>query len=146
MTAEEKKRLRELIRSGLRWTRAKSARYATAPHEYIIWHWEDCRAAYVEIAALVRRYGRIGMWRGYKYRFLVLDGCAYWEDQPAMNRSNARNLEHNGHNPGYPCPDAMIDYSGVPDEARCAQGERQEQDHPDPEYDLDEPSEPRDDE
>jgi len=92
LTADEAREVRKIIRK-VEWTTASSPRYRTAPHRYVIKfrtlgitkaEWDR----FAELIAGVRR-----TWRGYSYKYLILDRRCYWVDWPALNCASVGTLD-----------------------------------------------------
>lgn len=73
------------------WETARSLRYATAPHQYII-----CFRSGPEwkvFADAIRTHGVYRTWKGHRYKYLILDRKCYWVDFPALNRADDSTLD-----------------------------------------------------
>src|SRR5216684_6177923 len=88
MTTDEVSELRETIAKAT-WEVAKT--YKDAPHSYII----KFRSGpeWGKFAGLIKHCGTYRTWKGHRYKYLVLDGKAYWVDWPALNRADAATLD-----------------------------------------------------
>jgi hypothetical protein len=73
------------------WKTATSPRYKNAPHSYIIWF--NGVTTWRWFAGRIRKHGQYRTWRGHKYKYLLLDGEAFWLDWPALNRAKANTLD-----------------------------------------------------
>lgn len=89
-------RLRDIIKSEP-WKAASSARYADAPHTYLICFWYPKPATGVslwkEFADAIKECGEYKTWKGYRYKYLQIDSYVYWVDFPALNRAKAETLD-----------------------------------------------------
>lgn len=92
-------KLRKFIREQ-KWKSASSPAYANAPHSYIIAFWYpgpdsrfDNKTPWKWFADLIREHGTYRSWRGHRYRYLLLDGYAFWTDFPALNKARQDTLD-----------------------------------------------------
>lgn len=85
-------RLRKFIRK-TKWKQASSPRYADAPHAYVVFF--DCAApaTWKWFAAQIRKHGVWRTWRAHRYRYLLLDGEAFWIDWPCLNCARTSTLD-----------------------------------------------------
>jgi hypothetical protein len=73
------------------WKTATSARYKDAPHSYIIFF--NGKTVWKWFAGRIRKHGVYRTWKGYKYKYLLVDGEAFWLDWPALNKAAADTLD-----------------------------------------------------
>jgi hypothetical protein len=90
MPADVAERIREVLRGG-GWEHARSARYADAPHRYLIFYRCD-REAFEFLKTQTRQYGEWRTWRGSRFFYLFIDDEILWLDWPALNRAAASTL------------------------------------------------------
>jgi hypothetical protein len=95
ITDNELKVLRDVI-SVAKWTPTTSANYKDCPHSYIIKFKTGPEWDY--FANLIKVCGEMRTWiapwgQKCRYRYLIIDGMAYWVDWPALNRAAASTLE-----------------------------------------------------
>jgi hypothetical protein len=90
MDRELQNRLRKIIVDA-NWQSARSARYADAPHQYIIAHRSG--PEWKVFADAIRMHGVYRTWKGHRYKYLILDNRCYWVDFPALNRAYVNTLD-----------------------------------------------------
>ena len=96
---QQRDEAREILSRDLPWQKARSSRYRTCPHEYIISDWtgsKDCRQAWQKLALIIEACGEYRTWRYHRIKFLSLDGLIYWLDPPALNRTGEHALDNGG--------------------------------------------------
>ena len=84
------RKIRTTIRTAT-WKQASSPQYRDAPHSYLIWFGHT--TVWKWFAAKIRKHGTYRTWRGHKYKYLLLDGDAFWIDWPALNKARADTLD-----------------------------------------------------
>lgn len=91
LTADRKQRLRAIIRDA-EWRTATSPEYKDAPHAYI--RYFDTRRAWKTLDRAIAECGEYRTWKKrYRYKYLILDGYAYWTIWPVLNRAKADTLD-----------------------------------------------------
>ncbi|MCX5794233.1 MAG: hypothetical protein NTY77_01900 [Elusimicrobia bacterium] len=90
MKKDELKKARRIIKTAP-WKVASSARYRTSPHSYIIAH--KSGPGWGWFADLIKAWGRRRTWHGHAYKYLIIDGEAFWVDFPALNRAAEDTLD-----------------------------------------------------
>jgi hypothetical protein len=94
LTADEAREVRKIIRK-VEWTTASSPRYRTAPHRYVIKFRTlgITKAEWDRFAELIAIAGVRRTWRGYSYKYLIVDRRCYWVDWPALNCASVTTLD-----------------------------------------------------
>jgi hypothetical protein len=75
------------------WERSRSAEYADAPHEYVVWFRCPRKADWKILTAAIRDFGEFRTWRGNRQKYLILGELCYWQQWPAINRANVNTLD-----------------------------------------------------
>ena len=94
-------RVRALVRAKslvkeLTWEKASSAQYKDAPHEYAVRD-KNPKAAWDELAKLIKQHGEYRKWRTVKFKYFIHDGYAYWIVGIIINRTYEDSLENGGY-------------------------------------------------
>jgi hypothetical protein len=90
LTRRELAAVRKIIKKAT-WTHSTSERYKHTPHQYLVLFTPRgfTKREWTRLAKLVRRCGEPRTWHGQTYKYLVLDGFAYWVMWPIVNRAKA---------------------------------------------------------
>src|SRR5262245_63512434 len=94
MTRRQKSRVVALSRR-LKWKKASSPIYKSAPHEYC--SISNRRKDFIRLALMIKKFGEYKRWRKYRFKFLTCGRFVFWWMQSVINRSYVESLDHGGY-------------------------------------------------